>query len=64
MCNEDDAGGEEITLLSHRLTPGLAGYVILIGVDCFSYSGGNRLPCDRLVLLDPRAHTEAVAEER
>jgi len=36
MSNEDDAGGEEITLLSHRLTPGLAGYVILIGVGLFS----------------------------
>jgi uncharacterized membrane protein len=31
-----DAGDEEITLLTHRLTPGLAGYVILIGVGLFS----------------------------
>jgi hypothetical protein len=31
-----DAGDEEITLLTHRLTPGLVGYVVLIGVGLFS----------------------------
>lgn len=31
-----DAGDEEITLLTQRLTPGLAGYVILIGVGLVS----------------------------
>jgi uncharacterized membrane protein len=30
-----DAGDEEITLLTHRLTPGLAAYVVLIGVGLF-----------------------------
>jgi uncharacterized membrane protein len=31
-----DAGDEEITLLTHRLTPGLAGYALLIVVGLFS----------------------------
>jgi TMEM175 potassium channel family protein len=31
-----DAGDVEITLLTHRLTPGLAAYVVLIGVGLFS----------------------------
>ena len=31
-----DAGDEEITLLTQRLTPGLAVYVILIGVGLFA----------------------------
>lgn len=31
-----DAGDEEITLLTHRLTPGLAGYVLLIVVGVFA----------------------------
>jgi hypothetical protein len=31
-----DAGDEEITLLTHRLTPGLVGYGLLIIVGLFS----------------------------
>ena len=31
-----DARDEEITLLTHRLTPGLAGYVLLIIIGLFS----------------------------
>lgn len=31
-----DAGDEEITLLTHRLTPGLAAYVVLIVVGLFA----------------------------
>ena len=31
-----DAGDEEITLLTHRLTPGLAGYAVLIVVGLFA----------------------------
>jgi hypothetical protein len=30
-----DAGDEEITLLTHRLTPGLGAYVLLIAVGLF-----------------------------
>jgi uncharacterized membrane protein len=59
-----DAGDEEITLLTHRLTPGLAAYVVLIGVGLFfpipaviGYLG------IALFFLIP-AHTKAVAEER
>jgi TMEM175 potassium channel family protein len=31
-----DAGDEEITLLTHRLTPGLAGYALLIVIGLFA----------------------------
>jgi uncharacterized membrane protein len=31
-----NAGDEEITLLTRRLTPGLGAYVVLIGVGLFS----------------------------